>query len=52
MTMIHIEEDGKDQTAHIVSLDLGVEDSSVMTFTWSWQPREKGGVSGVNRGSG
>ena len=34
MTMIHIEKDGKDQTAHIVSLDLPMDDSSVMTFTW------------------
>lgn len=44
-----MEKDGEDRTAHVVSLDLGVDDSTVMTFTWPWQPREKGGV---NRGSG
>lgn len=32
MTMIHIEKDGRDQTAHIVSLDLPMYDSSVMTL--------------------
>lgn len=32
--MIHIEKDGKDQTAHIMSLDLRMDDSSMMTFTW------------------
>lgn len=46
MTMIHIEKDGKDQTVHIVSLDLLMHDSFVMTFTWPWRPREKGRVNG------
>lgn len=41
MTMIHIRKDRKDQTAHIVSLDLLMYDSSVMTCTWPVQPREK-----------
>lgn len=45
MTMIHIERDGKDQTAHIVSLDLLMDDSSVMTSTWPQQPAEKGRVN-------
>lgn len=41
MTMIHIGKDGKDQTAHIVSLDLLMYDSLVMTRTWPVQPKEK-----------
>lgn len=45
--MIHIEKDGKDQTAHIVSLDLRVDDSSVMTCTWHRREAETAeGVAG------
>ena len=46
--MIHIKKDGKDQTAHIVSLDLRVDDSSTMTFTWhSSQGRKAEKAEGV-----
>lgn len=41
MTMIRIEKDGKDQTAHIVSLDLLMYDSFVTTFTWPYSNQGK-----------
>lgn len=41
MAMIHIEKDGKDQTAHIVPLDLLMDESSSMSCAWPSSQGEK-----------
>lgn len=47
MTMIHVGKGGRDPTARIVSLDLLLYDSSVMTFTrLPEEPRGEGRENG------